>query len=202
MMKRHLLFAATLFCMIGILYAGDGFAALYKYSNKDGTIGFTDNLQSVPEESRKTAVLVKTTVQKPRNDREDPRHGIDKEDASAAALHPASVPMDGKKAGGKTRFSIRVLRSLFVILGVAVIMLLISKYLPRYRHGNDLKKVIHAVNGTLIALVSLFVIYSHARDVVTLFTKTGNAIENRKGEAREKGEGAARFMKALDAFFD
>ncbi|HAK59501.1 MAG TPA: hypothetical protein DCO77_03830 [Nitrospiraceae bacterium] len=197
-MRRHLFFAATLFCMIGILCAGDGFAALYKYINKDGTIGFTDNLQSVPEEYRKTAVLVKTTVRKPRNDGKDPRHGIDNEDAPAAALHPASVPMGGNKAGGKARFSIRVLRSLFVIIVAALIILVLS----RYSHLRDRKKVLHAVNGALIALVSLFVIYSHARDVVTLFTKTGNAIEDRKDEAREKGEGAARFIKALDAFFE
>ena len=37
---------------------------------------------------------------------------------------------------------------------------------------KDKKKVLHAVNSALIALVSLFVIYSHARDVATLFSKT------------------------------
>src|SRR3990170_8794848 len=59
-MKKIAILSAVLFVSVGF-FAGtvqDCFAATYKFVDKNGQVGFADDLQAVPEPYRATAVLI------------------------------------------------------------------------------------------------------------------------------------------------
>ena len=57
-MKKFIVIVISAFLLL-LTFSHESDATLYKYTDKNGNIGYTDNLQSVPEDSREKAVIVK-----------------------------------------------------------------------------------------------------------------------------------------------
>jgi len=57
-MRTKLLFLFSLCCVFIFLSAQHGYAAIYKYLNKDGIVSFANDLQSIPEQYRAGAKVV------------------------------------------------------------------------------------------------------------------------------------------------
>ena len=184
--------------MLGLTASPDGFAAIYKYIDNDGMINFADDLQSVPVQHRAQAVIVsgeekEPEVKKPEN-QDAPKT---RTEAPAGTPVPATMeaqpPADAKEKGtSMNRFlvsSIVVVSALFafVILGVI---------------DADHKKSIKIVRIVILWGVSVFLLYSHAMDVVNLFRTMGKSVSDSQQRAEEKGKKAVKAMKELGTLLE
>jgi hypothetical protein len=66
----------------------------------------------------------------------------------------------------------------------------------------DHKKAIKIARVVIIWVVSVYLLYSHAGDVVHGFRSIGSNVESARQESEEKGKKAAKAMKALNAVLD
>jgi hypothetical protein len=184
----------ALFCIAGLAAVPDGFAAIYKYIDKDGMVSFADDLQAVPENYRSKAIIVSGNVaeveKKPLS---QPLQPDDAKTEQALALAPAKMDF----ATGITRsLGSRALFSVLVLIS-AVFAFIVLKILDA-----DHKKPIAILRVVILWGVSIYLIYAHAGDVVNGFRSLGNGIENTRSQSAEKGKKAATALKTLDKLIE
>jgi hypothetical protein len=181
--------------ILALLFARESFAAFYKYVNDKGVVSFADNLQSVPEKYRATAVVINDGTS------DDEAKTATKPVVNKAAEAPiAAVASTMEKAAGKERvsFSSRLLISLGVVLGSLFIFFVVSKRTD----VRENKKSLSLMRSTLIILVSIYLVYAHAGDVAGVFGMASHAVDDVKHRSEEKGKKAAQAIKSLDALFE
>ena len=185
-MKKILVLFFFLFCLGGMLFVQVSNAALYKYIDKDGIISFADDLQVIPEQYRAKAVII---------DGEEKIVMPAKPVVSKAEAAPSASPVAEPESGDSRQLSIRLMISGAVTLGVLLLFIVISK-MPGLREN---KKIIFMVRGSLIAVVSLYLVYAHVKDVTAVAGMTGQVIEDIQNKSAEKGKRAGQAIKTLNA---
>jgi hypothetical protein len=189
-MKKIAISFVLLLCLGGIVFVRDSEAAFYKYVNKDGVVCFADNLQVIPEQYRAKAVIVEGEA---KNDGLKP--------AGPAAGKPEAAPSaaEAKPGGGDQRpLSTRLMISGAVVVCALMFFLIISN-LAEFK---DDKKILSVIRGSLVGVVSVYIVFAHAKDVTTIFGAAGQAVQKAQHQSEEKGKKAARAVKSLDALFD
>jgi hypothetical protein len=58
------------------------------------------------------------------------------------------------------------------------------------------------MRSTLITLVSIYLLYAHARDVAGVFSMASHAVDDVKHHSEQKGKKAAQAIKSFDALFE
>lgn len=203
-MKKAALLFAVCFLLMGVV--GVSHAATYKYTDKDGGIGFADDLQSVPEPYRAKAILIegelkeepvrpsasaaKTSAQQAPPAASASRHQA----VSAAAPVTAVAPA----AHSPWTFSTRLMTT--TVVGVALIVLFILLTRPRVleRHGQ-LRTVIRAA---LAAIFLLYLVLVHGNDIMLVFGLAGKAVNQVQQQSALKGRKAGEAIKKLDAIVE
>ncbi len=180
---------------LGLLFARESCAAFYKYVNDKDVVSFADNLQSVPEKYRATAVIINDgtvddeakTATKPVVNKalEAPTATVANTTGKSASKEPAS-------------FSSR----LFISLGVVLSSLIIFSVISKRTDMRENKKFLFVMRSILITLVSIYLVYAHERDVAGVFSMASHAVDDVKHHSEEKGKKAARTIKSLDALFE
>src|SRR5574337_1190268 len=190
-MKKIFLIALFLYC-VPCLSASH--AAVYKYVDKDGIVSFADDLQTVPQKYRASAVI----VQGESKDEEA------KQPAAAVAAHENSSSVNTADTAAtrepETRrpLSSRLLISAAVTMAAGLIFIVISR--QREIKGN--KKLLSFIRNSMLAAVSLYLVVAHAGDLLTIFGFAGKAVDNARQQSAEKGKKAAQAVKQLDALFE
>jgi hypothetical protein len=189
-----LLFVITL----GLLAAMDVSAAIYKYTDKDGLITFADDLQAVPVQYRSQAVIV-SGEDKEAEAKSPAGQAVPKEQTEIKAgehmpVLPSSVQTD--ETGGRKPFGSRVLISAIAVVSALFVFVILGIL------DADHKKAIKIARVVIIWVVSVYLLYSHAGDVVHVFRSLGSNVESARQESEEKGKKAAKAMKALNAVID
>jgi len=196
-MGMKVLLAMVLFSVIGLTSSSDGFAAIYKYTDKDGMIHFADNLQSIPAQYRGAAKIVN-------GEEKDANKGQTNQNKLNAMVEIKQVErtiaafferlfIEKKDTDS---FGSRAMVSAIVVLS-ALFALTILKILDA-----DHKKTIAITRVVIIWGVSVFLLFTHARDVVTVFSLVDSKIESSKQQAKEKGKNAAKDIKRLNSFLE
>jgi len=179
----------------GLLAAPNCHATIYKYIDKDGLTTFADDLQSIPAQYRAQAIIVsgetkEPEVRKPVNAVIQKTQTEMQERAASApditGMKPAAETGDSSAFGKRAMFSAIVVVSTlfaFVILGTV---------------DKDRRKSIKIVRVVILWGVSVFLLYSHAMDVVGIIRSTGRSITDAQQMSEEKGKKAVRVIKELN----
>jgi hypothetical protein len=193
-MKRKALIVPVLVLVLCLAAVSESFAAIYKYVDKQGMISFADNLQSIPQEYRASAVLMgdgQEAVQKTAPTNTAP------EQRTAAPMRVVPAPplqekpwSDGIK---KSFFNNRVLISIGVVVSALFAFIILGIL------NADHKKSIRIVRVVILWGASLYLLVAHAGDVVGLFKSVDSSIDSAKRESEEKGKKAARALKEMNS---
>jgi hypothetical protein len=197
-MNRKNLVVSLFVVTLCLLAAMDASAAIYKYIDKDGLVTFADDLQAVPPEHRAQAVIV-SGEQKEGEAKATAAPALSKEQTGLKAEDPAPVHPQSIQAadtGGKRSFGNRVLISAIILVSAVFAFVVLGII------DADHKKIIQIARVVIIWAVSVFLLYSHAGDVIHLFQSIGSNVEDARQTSEEKGKKAAAAMKALNAVLD
>lgn len=189
-MKKVTITFALFFCLGIMVFVRNSDAAYYKYIDKDGVVCFADNLQVIPEQYRAKAVIVETEA---KDDEIKPAG------PAVFKTEPAPTAAEVKQEVKAPRpLSTRLMISGAVGFGALLIFVVINSQ-PELKEN---KKVLSLVRGSLMAVVSLYLVFAHAGDVMTLFGAAGKTVEEVQQQSAEKGRKAAQAVKSLDALFE
>jgi hypothetical protein len=196
-MGMKVLLAMVLFSVIGLSSSADGFAAIYKYTDKDGMIHFADNLQSVPAQYRGAAKIVS-------GEEKDENKGQTNQNKLNALVEIKQV--ERRIAAVLERFIIEKkdtdsFGSRAMVSAIVVLSALFACIILKILDANH-KKSIAITRVVIIWGVSVFLLLSHAGDVVAVFRFVRNKIENSKQQAEEKGKNAAKDIKRLNSLLE
>jgi hypothetical protein len=200
-MRTRLIVVMGLVCIFGFLTVHSSFAAIYQYVDKDGMVGFADELQSVPEPYRAGARIISGTVEEKRPSNPSNRQRSDAP-AGEAVREPAAVPAAGEKqtpatATDETRsFGNRALISAAVVAGALIAVGVLGLF------ARDRKKTVAIVRVAVLSGMTVYLLYAHAGYVLNVFTRIGSGVESVKKRSEERGKKAARAIKALKALAD
>lgn len=188
-MKKVTIILALFFCLGSVVFVRNSDAAYYKYIDKDGVVCFADNLQVIPEQYRAQAVIVETEA------KDD-----EIKTAGPAARKTEIAPTAGinQEMKGPRPLSTRLMISGAIGLGAFLLFFVVSSQ----SELKENKKVLALVRASLLAVVSLYLVFAHAMDVMTMFGMAGHVVAEAQHKSEEKGKKAAQAVKALDAMFE
>lgn len=180
-----------IFVIVVVLSAtANSFAAIYKYTDKDGIICFADDLQSIPEQSRATAKIVSGEQE------EEKKPAIQKQveaktGNAASATDRGTVPAEGH---AKTFFNNRVLISIVVVVSALFAFVILGIL------NADHKKSIRIVRVVILWGASVYLLVAHVGDVAHMFKTVVSEVDTVQRESEEKGKKAAKALKEMNAF--
>lgn len=187
-MLKHFALSALLFLVLLGFGARPAFADIYQYVNEDGVISFVDNLESVPEKYRATAINT-TAVEEQKQ--------IQWEAQPQTNIAPSQVALREEPAHKMTFFT-RLLMTVLVVFAWLGILVAVNK--TGVFKGRE-----KFLPATQIALGFIFLVYLvmiHGKDVVHLFTMAGNKIEAVQEKQAQRGKKAGQAIKALNQFME
>ena len=181
-MKKTVIAFTLLLCLGGMVFVQDSKAAFFKYIDQNGIVCFADNLQVIPEQYRANAVIVET-------EREEE---IKPKPAKPAESNAPDAAATGLEEKGPRPLSTRMMISGAIGLGALVIFVALSNL----SELKENKKILSLVRGSLIGVVSLYLVFAHVKDVMTIFGMAGHAVEEAQHKSKEKGKKAAQAIKS------
>ncbi len=187
MLKQVALYA-LLFLVLSGFGARPAFADIYQYVNEEGVISFVDNLESVPEKYRATAVNT-TAVEK--------QDQIRSQTQPQTNTAPSQVALREGPAHKMTFFT-RLLMTAVVVFAWLGILFAINK--TGLFKGRE--KFLPATQVALGCLFLVYLVMVHGKDVAHLFTMAGNKIEAVQEKQAQRGKKAGQAIKALNKFMD
>ncbi len=169
---------------MGFVLIQESHAEFYKYIDKNGVVCFADNLQVVPEQYRSSAVLVQNEQE------EEIRPAAPMSKTEPAPMEVAAQP----RAREPLSLTIRLTISATVVAG-GFLIIFFMKNMTQLKQNSG---AFIMVRGALIAVVSAYLVFAHAGDVMDLFGKASRAVDEAQRTSAEKGRKAGQFMKQMD----
>jgi hypothetical protein len=179
---------------LGLAVAPDGFAAIYKYVDKDGMVCFADDLQSVPEQYRAAVKILggEPEAEKKTVMRDQPQAQSEaKPEAAVVSTVQANVSTE---AGEKNIFSRKVLTSL-VVVGSSLILIILLGML----NTTDHKKTVALFRMAIIGGTFAYLFYAHAGDLFQVAKSLRTEVSTVQQKAEERGKKAAEAIKKMNA---
>lgn len=173
--------------------ASDGFAALYKYIDKDGMICIANDLQSIPEKFRATAKIVSDVSEGEKKPMQQNQPQAQQEIKTGIAATSPSYEQAPSVDIKKSFFINRVLISSLVVVSVLFAFVILGIL------DADHKKAVKIARVVIVWCMSVYLIVAHAGDVVHMFRSMGNTVDTAHRNAEEKGKKAAKALKELNA---
>ena len=187
-MPKQVALSALLFLVLLGFGTRNAFADIYQYVNEEGVISFVDNLESVPEKYRATAINTTAVEEQSRlQSRAEPQ-------ANIAPSQGAPV----EEPARQMTFFTRLLMTAVVVFAWFGILVAIKK--TDVFKGRE--KILPATRIALACIFLVYVVMVHGKDVVNLFTMAGNKIEAVKEKQAQRGKKAGQAIKALNQFMD
>jgi hypothetical protein len=184
----------VLFFTIGVISTPECLAAIYKYVDKDGMIYFVSDLQSVPEQYRVSAKIVSGEFKDQVKVQANPHEQLDQATLKDnEAMHGSIQNKPVTESANRESFGRRALISAIIIISALFIFVILKIV------DDNHKKSIAIVRVVIIWGVSVYLLYAHVSDVLTVFHSASSAIEHAQKESEEKGKRATSAVKALNA---
>jgi len=196
-MGMKIVLATILFSVIGLSVSTEGFAAIYKYTDKDGMICFSDDLQSIPEQYRATAKIVSGEEKeehkgKTNHNEQNAPSKIKKEVEISGTMPEKSVVEKNEK----DIFGRRSMVSAIVVLSSIFAFVILRKL------DEDHKKSIAIIRVIIIWGVSVYLLYTYAGDLIAVVRSMGTKIESSKQQAEERGKKAVKNIQLLNSLLE
>ncbi len=199
-MKKMFLISVAVIFIPALFLARDGFAALYKYVDKDGVVCFADDLQSVPERYRAKSIIFSGELKggpKLTAGREETH---DEMLSAAPAVRDYSLPETAPVREEKP-FSRRLANTIIVITVLVVIYVVLER-LKEVIESNKYYKIVSVARIGLSAAAVIYLVFAHVNDVIHGVAGVGKSVEQVKEQSATKGKSAAKAIKALDALME
>ncbi len=164
------------FVTVCIFLARMSFATIYKYTDKKGTVCYTNDETMIPEEYRDKIVVIR-----------EKEEGI-----SSSEVIDKSQPVRQGMPLHK-----RLVISAFVFVGFLVIRRVLSRLLSD-RRGQIMSWVRIGLGGFFL----LYLVAGHGRDVVRAFGVINDKVSSLQAESKEEGRKAAEAAKMLKDLLD
>ncbi len=174
-------------------FAQISFAAIYKYTDKKGTVFFTDNETTIPQEYRDRVVII-----------EDQEQEIPSSKAIDES-QPVSQKIEAEVSETRSLYSRwqdiplakRLVISAVIFMGLLIIRKVLIRFLSgRRRQGLDWMRV------GLGSFLLLYLVVAHGKDVTTAYGILSDKINDVQAKAEEKGRRAAEAAKELKNLLD
>jgi hypothetical protein len=172
---------------------GPGYAVIYKYTDKAGVVCFADDLQAVPQTYRSKAVIVEGELKEDAT--QPPKQAVIEQEGDASLPKEQS---EVKKTQRRLPLSFRLMISALVSFGAFIMFMMIT----RQTDLKENKRVESIIRTSLAAIVTLYLVIAHAKDVMTIFGMAGKAVDEVQQQSAEKGKKAAQAIKTFDALFE
>ncbi len=195
-MRRQYLFLLGLCCALVLLSTQYSHAAIYKYLDKDGLICFANDLQSIPQQYRTSAMVVSGEA--------------DREKQPGMQTRPSAPPSDGNQDSVQNAISEKLLthhveNSSSVsrwLLSAIVVVSTVFAFVILGILDTDHKKTVTVVRVVLLWAVAVYLLIAHAGDAIHLVRSVSGTIGDAKLHAEEKGKNAAKALKAINTLVD
>jgi hypothetical protein len=201
-MLTKLIISACLVSIGVFLLVGEGHAAIYKYTDKDGTIGFATDLQSVPAPYRSAAKIVSGEAeQDSRTPDKDKAEAKSRQAMTSEAGRKDEAPVAAPEPLGKGQPETRSTGSRFLLSAIIVV----SAVFPIIILGvaaADHKKVVLVGRIVILWGLAVYLLWVHAGDVVHVFKRIWHSVENVQNDSANRGKNAARAIKKMDALIN
>jgi hypothetical protein len=184
-MLKHFALSALLLLVLPGFGTRHAFADIYKYVNEAGETSFADNLQSVPEKYRATAV--NTTAREEQKLVKPPQIQYQKYIATTQ-----ETPSEG--SADKMTFTTRLLMT----AGMAIVWFALLFAIKKTGEFKGREKVLPTTRIALACIFLAYLVMVHGKDVVNLFTMAGNKIEAVQEKQAQRGKKAGAAIKALN----
>jgi uncharacterized membrane protein YcjF (UPF0283 family) len=204
-MLKHVALPAFLFLVLLGFEARHAFADIYKYVTEEGEISLADNLESVPEKYRATAVNMTAVEEQklvPLQQQTQPQAQTEQPVQPATMSPPshlaATQEAPREEPAHQMEFTTRLLMTVVVIVAWFVVLIAIKK-------TGEFKGREKVLQATRIALACIFLVYLvmvHGKDVVNLFTMAGSKIDAMKEKQAQRGKKAGQAIKALNKLME
>jgi len=178
-----ILFITALLVFIG----SESQAVIYKYVNDKGIPAFADDMQKVPEQFRAQAVIVS-------GGNEFDAYTEQEKAKLAAEMRTRQEQLAAASVKIEEPLSKRLIRS-GIAVGIFIALLLVASHIDALK---EQARLLFRIRTVLVVLLLVFLGVTHARDVLGLFTKVGDALPNPMASIQEKS--AERGKKAADAY--
>jgi len=190
-MLKSVPLSALLFLVLFGFGARPAFADIYQYVNEEGVINFVDNLESVPEKYRATAINTTAVEEQKRlqSQAEQP--------AQSGTMTSPSNAFREEPARRMTFFA-RLLMTVVVVFVWLGILIAIKKT----GEFKEREKVLPAIRIALACIFLVYLVMIHGKDAVHLFTMAGNKIEEVQEKQARRGKKAGEALKALNKIME
>lgn len=195
-MKRRLICLAIFMYISGVVTPQDGYCVIYKYIDAYGTPCFSDNLQSIPEKSRATALIVSgDAIEK------EPRTAKREPPAEETASQSFQESPQHRIVPGS--FIVRLQVSSVIAVSALLIYFLILKIiLIKWVTEESRDAILVLSRLALLCIVVISVGLLHAGDIRAIFGRVGDSVQSVKQRSADRGKRTAEAMKQLKTMVD
>ena len=109
----------------------------------------------------------------------------------AAVTHVEDAPVAQQEVSTRRPLGTRLIVS--GVVGIAAILVFIV--LSRLPAVKEKEKALSVIRGSLIAIVSLYVIVAHIQDMMTVIGTAGRAVEDVQNRSADRGKKAGKAVK-------
>ncbi len=197
-MKKMFLISVVVIFVLALFLARDSFAAIYKYTDKNGVVCFADDLQSVPERYRAKTIIFSGEL------KEGPKLSAGREETHGERLSAAPAVGDTSSslpAREEKPFS-RRLANTIIVMTVLVVIYVVLERLKEVIESIKYHKIVSVARIGLSAVAVLYLVFAHVNDVIHGVAGVGKSVEQAKEQSARKGKNAAKAIKAMDALFE
>ncbi|HYA88019.1 MAG TPA: hypothetical protein VEI57_13250 [Nitrospirota bacterium] len=182
----------SLCCVFVLLPAQHGYAAIYKYLDKDGLISITNDLQSIPEQYRASAKVVSGDTDQENHqsipNQQTPGQPTGNHEKVPGIAHDNAADTRNENSFIHNRMFLTAI--IVVSAGFAFVILGILE--------TEHKKAIAVVRVSLLWAVALYILIAHAGDAVRMIRTVAGSFDDAKHQSEERGKNAAKAIKNMN----
>jgi len=174
-----------LFLVLFLITGRESLAVIYKYTNEKDVPTYADDMQKIPEQHRAQAVIVSGAAVDEQAEVERAQQEAEERARREQTVLPekADEPLSARLVRSGTAVGL-FFAALFVISNIDAL--------------KEQAKVLSRIRTALVLLLLVFLVITHARDVIGLFSRAGETSSNPVAGIRERS--AERGKKAADTY--
>ncbi len=195
---KKVLIVMPLLSLLSIILIQGSFADIqkyYKYIDKNGTECYADNLQSIPEEYKKKAVIISVQFKKDESRQSEVQSENGVPSSATENKKETAKIIDKEKVKEAIEGFVRssLFKFIAVIIGFLLVFIIVGKVSSSLGHRG----IGTLLRIALALLVLLYVFNSYLEEIVGAFTMLKEEVMGVKKQAEERNEKADKTMNEL-----
>jgi len=207
-MLKNVVLSVILFLVLLGFGTRDACADIYKYVNEEGDTNFADNLESVPEKYRATAVNM--TPVEDRNQvlplthmtQSQSQAQLEQRVQPNTMTSQPTIAASQEAPRDESVLTMAFTTRLLMTAGVVFVWIAVLFAIKKTGEFKGREKVLPVTRIALSCIFLVYLVLVHGKDVVILYTMAGNKIEAVQEKQAQRGKKAGEAIKALNKLMD